>query len=654
MAVVGTVAILSGNVVATHADGTRSVLGVGSPVLDGDVIETGSGSAVSIRFLDDTSLAMDEGARMAIDSLVFDPATASGSAAFRLLEGLFVVVAGDIAASGPDALMLSTPVATIGIRGTSLGILAGAEGTRNLVVLLADPTDGELGKAVVSNPGGTQVLDEVDEATTITSNTIEPSVPFLLSRHQLEDLFGGAILASPFQGRLFQELERTDTAPASQPAEDELRDGAAPATPAEGDGSPAAATAPEQAPVGYVKVTSLDLVGTPSDSFSSGLGAVPGWSDTIAAGLTGGADTSGTTTSSTTEEPTSVVDDGDGRSDDSGGGGDAGGVGGGGVVDNTIVGDPGGDSLVGTAGRDSLVGGPGFDTLEGREGDDVLEGGDGRDLLVGEAGADTLLGGAAEDSLVGGPGNDLIDGGAGIDTAIYGDATGPVRVSLSIAGPQAVGGGLGSDDLRGIEQLSGGPFNDTLTGDGGANNLQGREGNDRLVGGGADDELFGDEGQDRLFGGAGTDFLVGGPDGDDVTGGADPDAFAFGVPGDGAEVTANVTAAAFGLTAGVEYDRLLDFSTAQGDLVLLEASAFGLPQGPFLVAGFNFSQISVPYNGINAQNNGPNTEFAAGRPSVVFSTADSTLYFDPDGAAPGYTVLAEANVTLDATDIRTF
>lgn len=629
MAVAGTVAVLTGFVVATHADATQSVLAVGSPIMDGDVIETGSGASVSIRFLDDTTLAMDADARMAIDALVFDPATGSGSAGFQLFEGLFVIVTGAIAASGPEALRLTTPVATIGIRGTSLAILAGAEGTRNLVALLADPGSGDLGEAVILNAGGTQVLDEANEATAITSSDVAPLVPFLLSRHQLEALFGGAILASPFGGRLYEEPDQIDGSPSDQSTEEERRADDAAATQAEGDdlSSVAADTEPTQVTDATFAGPIGDGTASTSDGFDVASGAA-----TFDSGSFQGSTTSGTETGETAADPAST----------NGGDRDPGGGGGGGDPDNTDVGGAGGDTLVGTIGRDSLIGGRGDDLLDGRGGNDVFDGGDGRDQILGGPGIDRLLGGANDDSLLGGGGNDVIDGGPGIDSAFYVDATGPVRVNLGIAGPQAVGGGLGSDDLREIEQLSGSPFDDVLTGDGVANNLKGHVG---------DDVLFGDEGRDDLIGGAGSDFLIGGADGDDVTGGLAADFFAYELSGDGARVATNVTAASAGLTAGVEYDRLLDFSAVQGDLVGLRAVPFDLPQGPPLVSGVNFSRIAGLYDGTNA---GANSEFTAGRPTMVFSTADNTLYYDPDGATPGYTVLAAVNVALDATDIRTF
>lgn len=650
MAVVGTVTVVTGHVVATHTDGSRSTLAMGSPIAEGDVVETGDGAAVTIVFVDDTSLSMGDASRLTIDAFVFDPDGASGSAALQLTEGFFILVAGALAAGGPDAFALMTPVATIGIRGTSLAILAGAEGTRNLIVLLADPL-GDLGKAVVTNLGGTRILDEVNEATTVASLNVEPALPILLSRHQLEALFQSAIRVSPFHGQIYDDVATRDLASAGEAIPNGERDAGSVNTqePGEQASSDIAASA-----------ATLLVYGSPSAQATGGVTAATGGllaTSQTTLGLAGG---DAATSSATDTSEAGGASSGSGDSD-TGSGGDrdqfvptAGDEAPAGDSGDSIVGGIGGDTLIGTSGPDILSGGAGDDVLEGGAGSDTLDGGDGRDLLLGEADDDALLGSAGDDSLAGGAGNDLLNGGPGIDTALFDDATGPVQVNLDLVGAQSVGGGLGVDDLQGIEQLSGSPFDDVLRGDGAANNLQGRAGNDVLVAGGGNDELFGDPGRDTLLGGLGDDFLIGSEDGDDLTGGTGADAFAYQALDHGALVNANVTAATAGVVAGVDFDRVLDFSVAEGDLIALEAVAFMLPQNVLLVLGSNFSTISVAFDGTNAENDGSNTEFAAGRPALIFSTADNTLYFDADGATSGYTVLAEVNVVLDATDIRTF
>jgi Ca2+-binding RTX toxin-like protein len=138
------------------------------------------------------------------------------------------------------------------------------------------------------------------------------------------------------------------------------------------------------------------------------------------------------------------------------------------------------------------TGDTGTDTLKSIEG------------VVGSSFSDTLIGSAGNDTLNGMGGADYIDGGAGDQDAVsYYFATDSVVVNL-FNGTSA--GADGIDQLRGIENIIGGSFNDTLTGDANNNTLDGRGGSDTLSGGGGDDLLISD-GADSVSGGAGTDTL---------------------------------------------------------------------------------------------------------------------------------------------------
>jgi Ca2+-binding RTX toxin-like protein len=163
-------------------------------------------------------------------------------------------------------------------------------------------------------------------------------------------------------------------------------------------------------------------------------------------------------------------------------------------LDNTIVGGTGNDTLTGGGGNDTLIGNGGSDTLNGNAGDDTLYGGAASDTLLGEGGNDTLVGNGGNDVLTGGAGADALIGGDGIDTASY--ATSTTAVIADLVRTAGNTGDAAGDFYVGIENLTGGSGNDTLTGDFNANVLDGGAGNDLLVG---------DGGADTLIGGTGTD-----------------------------------------------------------------------------------------------------------------------------------------------------
>ncbi|MGB8313698.1 MAG: CAP domain-containing protein, partial [Aestuariivirga sp.] len=123
----------------------------------------------------------------------------------------------------------------------------------------------------------------------------------------------------------------------------------------------------------------------------------------------------------------------------------------------------------GTAGADMLIGSSDTDNIHGLEGDDVLNG---------MAGAD------------------LLDGGNGADTASY--ATSAAGVVVNFVSGVALGGDAAGDIFVDIENIQGSNFNDTLTGNSGANRLDGGLGADTLTGGLGDDTYVVDNASDKV------------------------------------------------------------------------------------------------------------------------------------------------------------
>jgi Ca2+-binding RTX toxin-like protein len=135
-----------------------------------------------------------------------------------------------------------------------------------------------------------------------------------------------------------------------------------------------------------------------------------------------------------------------------------------------------------------------FEKIYAGGGNDRIADGDGNTIIRGNAGNDTLEGGLGDDSL---------EGGNGEDTATFASASSGVTVDLGIAGAQNTG--VGNDTLKLIEHLTGSDFNDSLTGDGAANDFDGGRGNDTIKGGGGADLIVGNAGKDTIEGGGGAD-----------------------------------------------------------------------------------------------------------------------------------------------------
>jgi Ca2+-binding RTX toxin-like protein len=150
----------------------------------------------------------------------------------------------------------------------------------------------------------------------------------------------------------------------------------------------------------------------------------------------------------------------------------------------TIAGTDGDDTLRGTPGNDVIIAGAGSDIILAGEGDDLVCGEEGVDFIFGLGGNDSLDGGLDGDGFAGGAGDDQVICGDGNDLLVFIEAPGPVTANLVTN----TATGEGNDRFESCEGLTGGPFDDVLTGNDLAfNALIGGPGNDVLDGGGGFD-----------------------------------------------------------------------------------------------------------------------------------------------------------------------
>ncbi len=193
---IGRIETLSGTAEVTHSNGTKSALSQGSSIFSGDVIETGDSSAIGLVLADDSTLSLAESGRMVMDDIVYDAGAETGNATISIVQGVFSFVSGQIAKTGPDAMVLKTPVATLGIRGTKIAGSAAAEGEQNTISLLPDD-DGSVGEIAVFNSAGTIVLNQAGATTQLTSAFQAPPPPIVLPVAQIQQQFSSALNSLP-------------------------------------------------------------------------------------------------------------------------------------------------------------------------------------------------------------------------------------------------------------------------------------------------------------------------------------------------------------------------------------------------------------------------------------------------------------------------
>lgn len=118
----GTVKTAQGAVFVERAvnggSSTKQPLHVGDAVLEGDRLETGPDGAAGITMRDDALVSLGPNAAFDLERFSFDPASNQGTFFGKVLQGAMMFVTGLVAKTSPSSMKISTPTATIGIRGT--------------------------------------------------------------------------------------------------------------------------------------------------------------------------------------------------------------------------------------------------------------------------------------------------------------------------------------------------------------------------------------------------------------------------------------------------------------------------------------------------------------------------------------------------------
>src|SRR5262249_28204047 len=126
-----------GAVVIQAAFGNRADYAhVSDPIYRGDIVATGPDGQVGIAFADGTAFNLSSNARMAMTEFVYDPNSTSNSTLLSLTKGTFTFVAGKVAKTGD--MKVDTPVATMGIRGTTPRVEISEDGTVKFSTLIEE------------------------------------------------------------------------------------------------------------------------------------------------------------------------------------------------------------------------------------------------------------------------------------------------------------------------------------------------------------------------------------------------------------------------------------------------------------------------------------------------------------------------------------
>ncbi|MCP4317980.1 MAG: FecR domain-containing protein [Hyphomicrobiales bacterium] len=116
-----------------------------------DEVRTKQQSALQILLLDQSVFTVGENCEMIIDRFVYDPDQNAGEMSGQVLKGAFRFVSGRIGKANPTKANITTPAATIGIRGTMLEGVVGPDAITlaQLMGLLTDGADPQRAAFIV-------------------------------------------------------------------------------------------------------------------------------------------------------------------------------------------------------------------------------------------------------------------------------------------------------------------------------------------------------------------------------------------------------------------------------------------------------------------------------------------------------------------------
>ena len=160
-----------------------------------DVITTAN-SKTGITFRDDTKVMITEQSKLVIDTFVYDGEKKTGKLGIKMALGTIKYASGQIAKSDPQQVMVETPTATIGVRGTDFSGTVDETGRSTIILLPSCPTgwknierDCVTGNISVTTIMGTIWLTKPFEAVVVNTSIAKPASSILnLSLDQINNM----------------------------------------------------------------------------------------------------------------------------------------------------------------------------------------------------------------------------------------------------------------------------------------------------------------------------------------------------------------------------------------------------------------------------------------------------------------------------------
>lgn len=153
---------------------------VGTSVEMYDEIETLDGT-VKILFVDETKVTISKYSTLIIDEFVYDNNTKKGKVNLKASFGTLRYTSGLIAKNSKENIKITTPTASVSVRGTDFEVIVKESGKSTFTLLPSEDSNGNryVGSIEVFNDIGSVVLTEAFEVTSVSSLFTSPSKPIV-------------------------------------------------------------------------------------------------------------------------------------------------------------------------------------------------------------------------------------------------------------------------------------------------------------------------------------------------------------------------------------------------------------------------------------------------------------------------------------------
>ena len=170
-----------------------------------DNVETENGR-LKIKFVDETQISLTEHTLVEITEYVYDPDPSKSKMAMNFVAGTARFATGGLGLVPKENIVIETPTATIGIRGTDFTTTVDELG-RSLVILLPDENCDDRvkleegcrpsGSITVTNAGGVVTLEEAFQAVMVSTFETAPTQPVVLVDLDLNTIDNMFIISKP-------------------------------------------------------------------------------------------------------------------------------------------------------------------------------------------------------------------------------------------------------------------------------------------------------------------------------------------------------------------------------------------------------------------------------------------------------------------------